>query len=306
MHTSWLQRQTREAQLGVKIIGQYVSVMATMRDSIAASLTKYDLHSIGVAISIIWMVSYWHAIITDKFHKWLRDVSALVCYFRTIKETIYYTTRKARPGRTLNVTLRENFGLVFRPLFTQSRSGHQESRWCRCHRYSCRCHHRHCSLLSLLGNGSLKCHTDLGVRNYALCLFQVLVSLCYGYSCCGHGRVRISLGLHGSFFLLFIFGLLSVAHAIECTGNKLRTDPSAGFFRAVAQWSHARVVDVVVVEAPRTPSCKSRIKPRCRLKPLCPQMGAPSPHCMEDAPQVEPPPKPMDESLVDSSPPKPG
>ena len=67
MHANWLEHfsspyadSTVSDSLAQKVKGHYVKVMTAMRDRIAASLTKYDLHSMGVAISLLWMVRSSH------------------------------------------------------------------------------------------------------------------------------------------------------------------------------------------------------------------------------------------------------
>ena len=61
MHTNWLEHFSSAESvvaedLGRKVKDHYIKVLTAMRDMIAASLTKYDLHSMGVAMSLLWMV----------------------------------------------------------------------------------------------------------------------------------------------------------------------------------------------------------------------------------------------------------
>ena len=61
MHVNWLEHfssveSAMAEDLGGKVKDHYIKVMTAMRDRVAASLTKYDLHSMGVAMSLLWMV----------------------------------------------------------------------------------------------------------------------------------------------------------------------------------------------------------------------------------------------------------
>ena len=63
MHTNWLEyfsdkaKNVKVENLGKKVKDHYIKVMIAMRDRIATSLTNYDLHSMGLGISLLWMVS---------------------------------------------------------------------------------------------------------------------------------------------------------------------------------------------------------------------------------------------------------
>lgn len=63
MHTYWLEyfsdkaKNVKVENLGKKVKDHYIKVMIAMRDRIATSLTNYDLHSMGVGISLLWMVN---------------------------------------------------------------------------------------------------------------------------------------------------------------------------------------------------------------------------------------------------------
>ena len=65
-HKSWLSSYTKQSltlselhtahMQALKIADNYQTVMVKMRDEVARSLANYDLHAMGVAICIIWMV----------------------------------------------------------------------------------------------------------------------------------------------------------------------------------------------------------------------------------------------------------
>ena len=63
MHVNWLEYFTNKTtnvvveDLGKKVKDHYIKVMTAKRDRIASSLTNYDLHSMGVGVSVLWMVS---------------------------------------------------------------------------------------------------------------------------------------------------------------------------------------------------------------------------------------------------------
>jgi ethanolaminephosphotransferase len=59
-HQEWLSsdKDSNSATIiAEKIFSQYQRALVSMREKLAASLTKYDLHAMGTGILLIWMVS---------------------------------------------------------------------------------------------------------------------------------------------------------------------------------------------------------------------------------------------------------